>query len=142
MEELDSDGVLSDEGGGRGGDDDSSDGALSDIGDAAAAFAVAQALMLTLPQIGSVRASRRLHAQLSTSVLRASLGWFQATPVGRILNRFTRDTEVLDMELGQTLVQLLGCVWLVAGVLVLIRVGLRRLQPAVISGRIFVFSSI
>ena len=36
---LDSDGVLSDEGGGRGGDDDSSDGALSDIGDAAAAFA-------------------------------------------------------------------------------------------------------
>ena len=34
-EELDSDGVLSDEGGGRGGDDDLSD-ALSDIGDAAA----------------------------------------------------------------------------------------------------------
>ena len=70
---------------------------------AAAGFAVAQTVMVALLPLGSVRASRQLHARMASNVLRATLSWFQATPVGRILNRFSSDIAAIDSELAGNL---------------------------------------
>ncbi|KAJ9151903.1 p-loop containing nucleoside triphosphate hydrolase protein [Pleurostoma richardsiae] len=73
--------------------------------------------------IGSVKASRKLFAKLNFVILRAPLRWLDTVPVGRILNRFTADFNIIDSQLansvsfcGSSFLQLLGVI--VAGFLV------------------------
>ena len=47
----------------------------------------------------AVKASTQLHKNLLQRVLRAPISFFDRTPVGRILNRFSRDTNEIDSEL-------------------------------------------
>jgi len=49
---------------------------------------------------GSMRASRRLFTKLSWTVLRTPLRWIDTVPLGRILNRFTADFNVVDSRLA------------------------------------------
>lgn len=54
--------------------------------------------------LGTLAAARSLHAALLAGVLRApSIGFFDCTPVGRVLNRFSKDVDVLDNVLPMTL---------------------------------------
>ncbi|CAH4037824.1 unnamed protein product [Pieris brassicae] len=54
--------------------------------------------------LGTLVAARTLHSKLLSGVLRApSIGFFDCTPTGRILNRFSKDVEVLDNVLPMTL---------------------------------------
>ena len=46
-----------------------------------------------------VKASTQLHEGMFYSVLRQKMGWFDTTPVGRILNVFTADMAMLDLML-------------------------------------------
>ena len=48
---------------------------------------------------GSIRASRRLFERLSFTILRTPLRWMDTVPLGRILNRFTVDFNVVDSRL-------------------------------------------
>jgi ABC-type multidrug transport system fused ATPase/permease subunit len=60
-----------------------------------------------------LRASENLHNMMLTAVLNAPMWWFDTTPVGRLLNRFTYDTMMLDIafpRLFEIWSQLLGCV--------------------------------
>jgi len=50
--------------------------------------------------IASIRASRKLFDGLSYTVLRAPLRWLDTVPVGRVLNRFTADFNVIDSRLA------------------------------------------
>ncbi|KAG5497605.1 hypothetical protein JKF63_03870 [Porcisia hertigi] len=54
------------------------------------------------------RASRRLHATLLYSVTSANLMFFDRTPLGRIVNRFSKDIYVIDDELPANLIPFLG----------------------------------
>lgn len=56
--------------------------------------------------IGSVRAARVLHAGMVTAVLRSPLSFFDTTPHGRVVNRFTQDTQTVDESLVSTFSQL------------------------------------
>ena len=45
--------------------------------------------------------SQNTHDISLASVIRTSMDFFYENPIGRILNRFTKDTDVLDDELGR-----------------------------------------
>ncbi|OLQ04012.1 ABC transporter C family member 2 [Symbiodinium microadriaticum] len=59
-------------------------------------------------------AARRLHLAMWTSVLRAPMSFFQDTPQGRIINRFSKDMSEIDKEviwnIINTFVPVLGVV--------------------------------
>ncbi|KAJ2612465.1 hypothetical protein H4S08_002685 [Coemansia sp. RSA 1365] len=63
------------------------------IGIAASAWDVCKIVFMFR---GSVRASRSLHARLLRSVVRATPRFFDSTPLGRIINRFSRDMQTID----------------------------------------------
>ena len=46
--------------------------------------------------VGQCRASSHLHADLLLNVLRSPGQFFDTTPFGRILNRFSKDIDVID----------------------------------------------
>ena len=46
--------------------------------------------------IGSFVASRKLHKQLLSTILGAPLRFFEVTPLGRVLNRFSKDLSSID----------------------------------------------
>mmetsp|Transcript_22255 Transcript_22255/g.50826 ORF Transcript_22255/g.50826 Transcript_22255/m.50826 type:complete len:1391 (+) Transcript_22255:30-4202(+) len=69
----------------------------------------------------SFRAALRLHANMLAALLRRPMSFFQDTPHGRIINRFSKDTEEIDKELIWSLVfcivpmiQLIGTLLLIA----------------------------
>ena len=67
---------------------------------------------------GSYRASKHMHERLLSHVLMLPLAFFDSQPLGRLLNRFTKDTEAVDEELfnlvspavKQYCLQALGCI--------------------------------
>lgn len=46
-----------------------------------------------------IRASRRVFEKVLHKILRAKLRFFDSTPIGRIMNRFSKDIESVDQEL-------------------------------------------
>ena len=47
---------------------------------------------------GSLSASRNHHNQLLASITRANFRFYDATPFGQMVNRFSRDIEIIDQE--------------------------------------------
>lgn len=71
------------------------------------ALALVSAILGTLKYLfvylGSIRASRNLFTRLNFVVMRAPIRWLDTVPVGRILNRFTADFNVIDSQLANSL---------------------------------------
>ena len=44
--------------------------------------------------------SQRLHKNAITHVLHAPMSFFETTPLGRIMNRFSKDIDNIDNQLG------------------------------------------
>jgi len=44
----------------------------------------------------SIHSSRILHSRMLGNILRSPMMFFDTTPIGRILNRFSRDMETVD----------------------------------------------
>ncbi len=49
------------------------------------------------------------HQRLFKGVVRAPLSFFERNPIGRIVNRFSRDLDTVEMQLPRTLLDLAGC---------------------------------
>ncbi|XP_063535449.1 multidrug resistance-associated protein 1 [Cydia strobilella] len=73
--------------------------------------------------LGTLAAARALHCGLLAGVLRApTIGFFDCTPVGRVLNRFSKDVDVIDNVLPMTLRGWTSCFFAVLGTLFVISV--------------------
>uniref|UniRef100_A0A7S4RSI7 Uncharacterized protein n=1 Tax=Ditylum brightwellii TaxID=49249 RepID=A0A7S4RSI7_9STRA len=70
---------------------------------------------------GGVRVCERMFSNMTHRVLHAPMSYFDTTPLGRILNRFTYDVEQVDITLSQFMsVLMIACSWLTAGLVVMI----------------------
>ncbi|XP_075738398.1 multidrug resistance-associated protein 1 isoform X3 [Rhipicephalus microplus] len=49
--------------------------------------------------VGTLRAAIWFHQQLLNGIMRSPLSFFDTTPMGRIINRFSRDVESVDKEI-------------------------------------------
>ncbi|KAI9235563.1 MAG: hypothetical protein BYD32DRAFT_420917 [Podila humilis] len=49
---------------------------------------------------GSLHASRSIHRRLLSQILNSPVRFFDTTPLGRIMNRFTKDIETVDQEVA------------------------------------------
>ncbi|GAX75363.1 hypothetical protein CEUSTIGMA_g2807.t1 [Chlamydomonas eustigma] len=49
---------------------------------------------------GSITASRSLNRQLLAKVVRLPMSFYDSQPTGRLLNRFTKDTEAIDLNVS------------------------------------------
>eukprot|EP01031_Cornospumella_fuschlensis_P028107 gene28107-33939_t len=69
------------------------------LSSAALAFYISRSVFLANHRLGT---STKLHDGLLTSTLAAPVSFFDTTPVGRILNRFSSDMQTVDEEISQT----------------------------------------
>lgn len=56
----------------------------------------------------AVKSSRHLHRVLTRGVMRAPVSFFDTTPIGRVLNRFTKDMDSIDLLLPRNVPQVGG----------------------------------
>ncbi|XP_068685996.1 multidrug resistance-associated protein 1-like [Montipora foliosa] len=68
--------------------------------------------------IGSIRASRRLHLKLLVNILRLPMSFFDVTPLGRIMNRLSKDIYGIDVKIPMSLRSFLLMFFDVLGMLV------------------------
>ncbi|CAN0486442.1 unnamed protein product [Ectocarpus sp. 8 AP-2014] len=66
-----------------------------------------------------------MHDALTKNVMHAPVGWFERTPLGRILNRFSSDIQEVDKEvmdaIGSTLVCLFSALSIVTVIVYTVR---------------------
>ncbi|VDK43346.1 unnamed protein product [Anisakis simplex] len=58
--------------------------------------------------LGMVHASRTLHEGILRNILHSPMQFFDVTPIGRILNRFGKDVEIVDFHLPESGEEFLG----------------------------------
>jgi len=58
---------------------------------------------------GSLTASWGIHQRLMVSVSRAKFKFFDVTPLGQIMNRFSKDLEAVDQEVAPIAIGVMGC---------------------------------
>ena len=65
-------------------------------------------------------ASRRLHDNGMRRVIYAPMAWFDTTPLGRIMNRFGKDIDVLDNQLSNLVRQCASTVLSILGASIMV----------------------
>ncbi|KAL3425743.1 ABC transporter [Phlyctema vagabunda] len=58
---------------------------------------------------GSLTASWKIHEALITSVTRAKFKFFDITPLGQLMNRFSKDLEAVDQEVAPIAIGVMAC---------------------------------
>lgn len=58
---------------------------------------------------GSLTASKILHTRLIESVTRARFKFFDVTPLGQLMNRFSKDLENIDQDIAPTAIGVMTC---------------------------------
>lgn len=63
---------------------------------------ITQFIMSITFSLGTIFAANILHTTLLVSVMRLPMTFFDTTPLGRVLNRFSKDQDVLDNVIGHS----------------------------------------
>uniref|UniRef100_A0A8C5L1S6 Multidrug resistance-associated protein 1 n=1 Tax=Jaculus jaculus TaxID=51337 RepID=A0A8C5L1S6_JACJA len=70
--------------------------------------------------IGGILASRRLHLDLLHNVLRAPMSFFERTPSGNLVNRFSKELDTVDSMIPQVVKMFMGSLFNVIGACIII----------------------
>ncbi|XP_059180053.1 ATP-binding cassette sub-family C member 3 isoform X2 [Centropristis striata] len=77
-----------------------------------AALGIAQGLLVMVSSftlaMGNIAAARKLHFNLLTNKFHTPQSFFDTTPIGRIINRFSKDIYIIDEALPSTVLMFLG----------------------------------
>ncbi|XP_070783133.1 ATP-binding cassette sub-family C member 3 [Enoplosus armatus] len=77
-----------------------------------AALGIAQGVLVMMSSftlaMGNIGAAKKLHHNLLTNKLHTPQSFFDTTPIGRIINRFSKDIYVIDEALPATVLMFLG----------------------------------
>jgi ABC-type multidrug transport system fused ATPase/permease subunit len=85
-------------------------------------FGIATLLVTLVFAVGAWNASKELHSSLVGALLRVPLSFMHATPVGRILNRATKDVRDMDTQVLFNLTLWASSVFALVGTVVVIAV--------------------
>ncbi|EMC96893.1 hypothetical protein BAUCODRAFT_106032 [Baudoinia panamericana UAMH 10762] len=83
---------------------------------------------------GSLTASKRIHRNLMEAVTHARFRFFDTTPLGQIMNRFSKDIEAIDQEVAPVAVGVVHCLASIITIVVLISV----ITPAFLIAGVFI----
>ncbi|XP_006892781.1 PREDICTED: multidrug resistance-associated protein 1 [Elephantulus edwardii] len=70
--------------------------------------------------IGGIFASRRLHLDLLHNVLRSPMSFFERTPSGNLVNRFSKEMDTVDSMIPQVIKMFMGSLFNVIGACIII----------------------
>lgn len=84
------------------------------------AFSTITALDTLFNYFGGLNASRALFAKLLASVMQTKLRFFDSTPLGRIMNRFSKDMEAVDQDLSGMTSHVVNCFFGAVSITVLV----------------------
>lgn len=71
---------------------------------------------------GSLRASKNIHKVLMDNIMRAKFKFFDSTPLGRIMNRFSKDMEAIDQEVAPVALGMIHSLGSVIAIVILITI--------------------
>lgn len=83
---------------------------------------------------GSLGASRRIHQRLVNAVMHAKFRFFDSTPLGQLMNRFSKDIESVDQEIAPVAIGVVHCLASIITVVILISV----IIPAFLIAGVFI----
>eukprot|EP01061_Rhynchopus_euleeides_P042069 TRINITY_DN7348_c2_g1_i1.p1 TRINITY_DN7348_c2_g1~~TRINITY_DN7348_c2_g1_i1.p1 ORF type:complete len:1598 (+),score=762.92 TRINITY_DN7348_c2_g1_i1:195-4796(+) len=82
------------------------------------------------------RASRSFHENLVVNVLKAPMSFFDTTPLGRIINRFSRDIDQIDVVLPPTVITFFQMIISVIAYVIVIAAGQQIMLALLVPGAI------
>jgi ABC-type multidrug transport system fused ATPase/permease subunit len=56
----------------------------------------------------TMKGCEKLHQRLLERVMLAKMAWFDSTPVGRIVNRFSQDVSIVDKYVLEAMMNFVG----------------------------------
>jgi ABC-type multidrug transport system fused ATPase/permease subunit len=71
---------------------------------------------------GSLAASRRIHERLIQKVTHAKFRFFDQTPLGQLMNRFSKDIEAVDQEVAPVAIGVIHCFASIVTIVILISI--------------------
>ncbi|KAF1839042.1 hypothetical protein BDW02DRAFT_515395 [Decorospora gaudefroyi] len=83
---------------------------------------------------GSLAASRRVHERLIQKVTHAKFRFFDQTPLGQLMNRFSKDIESVDQEVAPVAIGVVHCFASIVTIVILISV----ITPAFLIAAFFI----
>nr|UOU03337.1 ATP-binding cassette subfamily C1-6 [Brachionus rubens] len=90
------------------------------------AIGIGQSIMMVVAEIFFVimvmRSSRILHNSMLSSILRSNMQFFESTPLGRIINRFSKDIEAVENMIPMSYRILIRCLFQVIMTIIMISI--------------------
>ncbi|XP_074518633.1 ATP-binding cassette sub-family C member 3 isoform X2 [Halichoeres trimaculatus] len=89
-----------------------------------AALGIAQGLLVMISSftlaMGNIGAAKKLHYNLLDNKFHTPQSFFDTTPIGRVINRFSKDIYIIDEALPATVLMLLGTVFVSLSTMIVI----------------------
>ncbi|KAG0285920.1 hypothetical protein BGZ96_009897 [Linnemannia gamsii] len=81
--------------------------------------------------LAAVKGAKKMHDRLLGNLVRQPMSFFDVTPVGRIINRFSTDVDAIDESIIWNLIDVVYCLVAIGGTLVVISVSTPQFLYAV-----------